>query len=113
MTRLVVLQDPRSDFAEPITADKLVGDTCRELDRLGIRVSPPKVQRLVHRWIERVRFTGYPLAEWIADGLALDAERRAQAAWTLRNRFGVVDPTGQRAARTADRMLGLGEGWHE
>jgi hypothetical protein len=97
----------RSAFAEPITADKLVAQTCVALDRLGVNISPPKVHRLVHRYIERVASTGYGFAEWIANGVALHAEHERAIAWGLRNEFGVKDPTGQTAVRNVTRERGF------
>lgn len=103
----------RSHFAEPIKADDLVRRTCSELSTAGVLISPTKVHRLVHRWLEKVRWTGYGFDQWMADSLTLHGEQRARLAWGLRNAFGVMDPTGQRGARNADRDLRLGGAWHE
>lgn len=97
------IQNRRFDVAEIVTADELAGQTCVALDRLGVNISPPKVHRLVHRYLDRVASTGYGFAEWIANGVALYAEQERAIAWGLRNEFGVLDPTGQIAARNVDR----------
>ena len=113
MTAGVASQNRQYQRAEPYEADKLIGETCATLRDLGINISPVKVRKLVHRYTSRVAYTGYDYAAWMAHSIALYAEERARIAWTLRNRLGVVDVTGQRAARRADRALHLGEGWHD
>lgn len=95
----------RNQSAEPHEAAKLTGETCAELDRLGVHVSPSKVSRLVHRWVGSRLRTDF--GTFLASALVLDAETRARVAWGLRNAFGVTDPTGQRASARADRSLGL------
>lgn len=105
MTRSVVLQDRRTHIAEATTVDQLIADTCAELDRIGVPAGRSKVARLVRRWAERVRFTGYPLAEWIADGLALDAQHRARVASEMRV-ICYADPTGERAVANVKRERG-------
>lgn len=113
MTATTATLDRRNNIAEQVPLDKLIRDTCQVLATLGVRPGPSKVARLVRRYVDRVQYTGYDYAKWIANEVALDAEQRARAAWGLRDHFGVLDPTGQRAARTADRDLRLGEAWHE
>ena len=95
----------RNQSAEPYEAAKLTGQACAELSRLGVSTSPSKVSRLVHRWLSRVRFTGYGFAEWIADGLALDAERRARVTREMRA-ISYADPTGETAVNNVQKGRG-------
>lgn len=106
MTRAVALQDRRNHIAEATTVDQLIADTCTELNRIGIPAGRSKIARLVRRWAERVRFTGYGLAEWVADGLALDAERRARVTSEMRA-ISYADPTGDTAVANVKRERGF------
>lgn len=97
----------RNESAEPHEAAKLTGETCAVLDRMGVRISPSKVSRLVHRYVERVQHTGYGFAEWIANGIALDAVQRRIVADELTRVVAYSDPTGETASRNVDQERGL------
>lgn len=93
----------RIQSAEPHEAANLTGETCAVLARLGIRMSPSKVSRLVHRYVAHVQHTGYGFAEWMANSVALDAMNRRLVADELTRVIAYSDPTGETAVNNIRR----------
>ncbi len=88
------------------SVEKLIRETHLALGSAGVCMSPSKVTRLCREYVSRVAGKGVPFGAYLANAVALDADRR-RAFDSLYYRLSYADPTGETAVR---RVLRGGAG---
>lgn len=87
------------------TVEALIREAAPMLERAGVPMRPAKLHRVCREYVSRVAGRGPTFGDYLANAVALGAHERRRFD-ALYYRLTYADPTGEAAARRADRRGG-------